>query len=178
MSTRVVLSNILSSSALCCFKRRLPKYIETPESLLTEENMVLPTWENTISFVPPIHTGYVIKVYDGDTITVASKLPFSDSPMYRFQVRMNGIDCPELKSKNDTEKLVAKMAQDVVSKLILGKHVCLENIQMEKYGRLLADVRIGNLNINHHLVENRLAVAYDGGTKSSPKDWLEYYTKG
>lgn len=179
MNIRSSFSNILSSSTSCCFRRSLPKYIETPDPLVaSEEKTDIPTWENTQPFVPPISEGYVIKVYDGDTITVASKLPFVESPMYRFQVRLNGIDCPEIKSKNEMEKIVSKIAQETVSKLILGKIVRLENVQMEKYGRLLAEVYIGNLNVNRHLLENRLAVSYDGGTKVSPKDWMEYYTKG
>ena len=33
------------------------------------------TWTNTVSFVPPVTCGKVIKIYDGDTITVASRLP-------------------------------------------------------------------------------------------------------
>ena len=41
-------------------------------------------WEDTIEFKFPIEGGRVIKVYDGDTITIASKLPFADSPLYRL----------------------------------------------------------------------------------------------
>ena len=39
----------------------------------------VPTWKNTKPFVPPLKEGIVIKVYDGDTITIASKLPFKES---------------------------------------------------------------------------------------------------
>jgi hypothetical protein len=28
------------------------------------------------------------------------------------------------------------------------------------------------------MIEKRLAVKYEGGTKISPKSWLEYYYKG
>jgi endonuclease YncB( thermonuclease family) len=65
-------------------------------------------WEDTIPFKPPITGGRVIKVYDGDTITVASKLPYRKSPLYRWSVRIRGIDCPEMKSHDKNEKLVAK----------------------------------------------------------------------
>jgi hypothetical protein len=34
-------------------------------------------WEDTQEFTFPIKGGKVIKVYDGDTITIASKLPFT-----------------------------------------------------------------------------------------------------
>ena len=33
-------------------------------------------YKDTIPFIPPITTGKVIKVYDGDTLTLASKLPY------------------------------------------------------------------------------------------------------
>ena len=58
-------------------------------------------WEDTVEFTFPIEGGRVIKVYDGDTITIASKLPFNDSPLYRLSVRLNGIDTPEIKGKNE-----------------------------------------------------------------------------
>ena len=56
-------------------------------------------WEDTVEFTFPIKGGRVIKVYDADTITIASKLPYDDSPMYRLSVRLNGIDTPEMKGK-------------------------------------------------------------------------------
>ena len=37
-------------------------------------------YKDTIPFIPPITSGKVIKVYDGDTITIASKLAFEGSP--------------------------------------------------------------------------------------------------
>jgi hypothetical protein len=39
-----------------------------------------------IEFVPPVTGGKVIKVYDGDTITIATTLPYPDSPLYKFRV--------------------------------------------------------------------------------------------
>ena len=134
--------------------------------------------KDTVLFVPPIEKGVVIKVYDGDTITIASKLPYSESPLYRFSVRLNGIDCPEIKSKNESEKECAIIARETIEHLLLNQIVSLKNIQHEKYGRILADVYIGDFNVNNYLLEQRLAVSYDGGTKISPMDWMNYYIKG
>ena len=83
-------------------------------------------WEDTEAFVAPITQGTVIKVYDGDTITIASKLPYNDSPLYRLSVRLNGIDTPEMKpSKNlpNREEHIKKAheAKDFLSNLILNK---------------------------------------------------------
>ena len=77
-------------------------------------------WEDTVEFKFPIKGGRVIKVYDADTITIASKLPYDESPMYRLSVRLNGIDTPEIKGKgiSDEEKEAAKNARDFVSNMV------------------------------------------------------------
>ena len=51
----------------------------------------------------------------------------------------------------------------------------LENVDYDKYGRVLADVLLNGENITKLLINNRLAVIYDGGTKYCPDDWLAYY---
>lgn len=137
-------------------------------------------WEDTTEFTFPINGGRVIKVYDADTITIASKLPYDASPLYRLSVRLNGIDTPEIKGKeiSDEEKEAAKLARDFVSNLVLNKFVRLENIQSEKYGRILADVYIGDIHLNDLLIKERYAIIYDGGTKRKPESWPKYKLTG
>ena len=135
-------------------------------------------WEDTVEFTFPIEGGRVIKVYDGDTITIASKLPFNESPLYRLSVRLNGIDTPEIKGKTEDEKLAAKLTRDALAGLILNKYVTLKNIQTEKYGRILADVYFGELHLNEWLIKEKYAVKYDGGTKKTPTSWLKYHISG
>tara|TARA_B100000035_G_scaffold315367_1_gene335543 strand:+ start:6217 stop:6831 length:615 start_codon:yes stop_codon:yes gene_type:complete len=134
-------------------------------------------YDDTIPFIPPVTRGKVIKVYDGDTITIASKMPWDSSPFFRFSVRLNGIDCPEIRTKNVNEKKCAKMAKEMLSKNILHKIVTLKNVELEKYGRILADVYIQDTNVTDCLIKNHLAVEYHGGKKQCPDDWLEYYSK-
>ena len=133
-------------------------------------------WKDTIPFVAPINQGRCIKVYDGDTITIAAKLPYKKSPIYRFSVRLNGIDTPEIKGKDEDEKQCAVLARDALKETIINKTVYLENVQTEKYGRILADVVCDGININNWMVTQRFAVKYDGGTKVSPDSWMEYHT--
>ena len=135
-------------------------------------------WEDTTPFAVPISGGQVIKVYDGDTITIAAKLHMKDSPLYRFSVRMYGIDTPEIKGHTEDERAVAKEARDTLAALVMHKYVTLKNVTTEKYGRILADVYLGNLHINNWLIEQRLAVKYDGGTKISPESWVRYRLVG
>ena len=133
-------------------------------------------WNNTQPFVPKVKYGKVIKVYDGDTITVASKIPnLKNSQIYKFSVRLNGIDTPEIKGSNEDEKSIALKARDALSEKIMDKDVYLKNVKTEKYGRLLCDVYLGNQHLNQWMLDQRFAVKYDGGTKISPKLWSEYY---
>ena len=134
--------------------------------------------EDTVEFTFPIKGGRVIKCYDADTITIASKLPYKESPLYRLSVRLTGIDAPEIKGKSEEEKELAKQARDFVSNLILNKYVRLENVESEKYGRILADVYIGDVHLNDLLIRERYAVKYGGGTKLKPTSWLKYKNTG
>ena len=155
---------------LCfCFFSKNKK--NNKERRISTNNLQDADWDNTVPFVPPVTRGKVIKVYDGDTITIASKLPYKSSQMYRFSVRLRGIDSPEIKSKSLAEKDLAMNSKMALSNLILEKNVDLKNISTEKYGRILADVYIDNVNVNTWMLENKLALPYDGGKKTRPPEW-------
>jgi len=152
----------------CCGKR---KY----------SNKTIPTNINPKdikTFIPEITEGRVIKCYDGDTITVAAYLPFKESELYKFSVRINGIDCPEITSKVETEKQCALLAKTSVENKLLNNMIKLENVKTEKYGRILADIFLKNeptISIGKWLIDQKLAVKYDGKKKISPENWLEYH---
>lgn len=125
-----------------------------------------PRLQDTVVFIPPITGGWVVKVYDGDTITIANRLPYAESPLYRFQVRLAGIDCPEIRGGSTEEKNMAIEARNHLQGLVFSKWVDVRNGQTEKYGRLLADVYLGSLHINQWMLDQGLAIPYHGGTKS------------
>lgn len=156
-----------------------PELKETKETKEIEvQKISIIKWEETTAFTPPISGGQVIKVYDGDSITIAGYLPMYNSPLFRFSVRLNGIDTPEIKGKNEDEKTAAKEARDALSNLILHKEITLKNVSTEKYGRILADVYLDDLCVNDWLISEHYAVKYDGGTKVSPSSWLKYRLTG
>lgn len=156
----IATATMLSCFNLChLYSRNKMSYLDSIE------------YNDTVEFVPPITSGKVVKVYDGDTITIASKLPGVDAPVYRFHVRLNGIDTPEIKGKTNAEKDLAKKARDSLFQLILHKIVTLRNVSTEKYGRILADVYLGDLHVNAWMIEHGYAVRYDGGTKLRPAEW-------
>ena len=121
-------------------------------------------------FVPPITNGIVIKVYDGDTITLAQTLPYENSPLFRFPVRLLGIDSPELKTKHESEKMYGERSRAALHKLIFEKTVTLKNVSLEKYGRILADIYYGDIHINKWLLDNKYAIPYNGDKK---REWEE-----
>jgi endonuclease YncB( thermonuclease family) len=121
-------------------------------------------YKDTIPFVPPLERGKVIKVYDGDTITVCGRF-YDNSPLYRFCIRLKGVDSPEIRGNTQEEKVSAIKSRDALSQLILGKIVVIKNHDCEKYGRILADVYIDNIHVNEWLLQNHYAFPYDGGKK-------------
>jgi endonuclease YncB( thermonuclease family) len=126
---------------------------------------------NIKPFIPQFSRGKVVKVYDGDTITVAATLQFANSPIYRFSVRLSGIDSPEFRGSSENEKKHAIISRDALHELIYGKMITLHNISTEKYGRILADIYIDGIHVNKWLIDNNYAVPYDGGTKVRDIEW-------
>lgn len=70
------------------------------------------TLYHCLPYIPPIKEGKVLKVYDGDTITIASKI---EDKFYKFSVRIRGVDCPEFRGDNETEKQAAIIVRDKLS---------------------------------------------------------------
>jgi len=136
-------------------------------------------YKETIPFIPPVTGGKVIKVYDGDTITIATTLPFRDNPetVYRFSVRLLGIDTPEIRTKCDEEREIAKLAKQKLSERCLGKMVTLTEVATEKYGRLLANIHLqpDDPTLNKWMVYQRFAVSYGGGPKVPPVSCKHYH---
>jgi len=137
-----------------------------------EEELQNARWDNTDPFQPDVIYGKVIKVYDGDSITIAAK-PYDNYPVYRFSIRLNGIDTPELRTSNENEKKHGIIARDALKEKILDKIVTLKNVDSEKYGRLLADIYLDDENICMWMLDQKYAIRYDGGTKVKPKEWFE-----
>lgn len=180
VSTSSVIMGCISSKSLS------PSQRGPAPSYLDESNPIV--YDDTQEFVVPITYGRVIKVYDADTITIAARLNgSSDNTLYRFSVRINGIDAPEIKSADEDEKNAAIAARDYVRGLILHKNVYLANIKNEKYGRVLADVYYDvsdargttcHVCLSNLLLTERYAVEYHGGTKHSPASWTKYKETG
>jgi len=109
-----------------------------------------------------------INVYDGDTITVILK-PDGFPDFFKFKIRLDGIDAPEIRTKNDVEKQNAILVRDFLRSMILNKIINIKCGKYDKYGRILATIKLqdSEKTINDILIEKKYAIKYDGGTKKS-----------
>jgi micrococcal nuclease len=111
----------------------------------------------------------VTSVYDGDTV----KLCFGFSGnMYIWNCRIEGVDTPELRTRNLKEKEYGYKVRDELRKLILGKVFKVQCGEFDKYGRLLVNILLDDeLTVSKWLIDNEYAFYYDGGTK---RDWEKF----
>lgn len=132
------------------------------------------TFKNVPKYLPDIRYGKVVKVYDGDTITVVAQ-PYVDSSLYKFSIRLFGIDTPELRSKNENEKKAAIFVQKYLEDLIFNKFIIIDVLSQDKYGRILANIYLDNCDtdISSLLLSKKYGLPYNGGTKSIPENWLD-----
>jgi endonuclease YncB( thermonuclease family) len=125
------------------------------------------TYEDSENFVLPIRHGKVVRVYDGDTVTITFLL---HQKLYRTQVRLLGIDAPEIRAKSEVEKRKAREARDALHGKLLNQVVELKNLSHEKkWGRLLAELWLDGENVNAWMLSHGHAVAYAGDKKTH--DW-------
>ena len=107
----------------------------------------------------------VIKVRDGDTFVIT----IEDTPDVfgeEIAVRIRGIDTPELNDKREEIKAIAIKAKEELEKLLTsGKKIVLYNLGRDKYFRLLASVKVGDIDVAEYLIKKGLAKEYDGGAK-------------
>lgn len=81
------------------------------------------------------------RVIDGDTIVGHIDLGFGVVLKDRV-IRLHGINTPELRSKNLSEKILAQKAKQFVIDTLKGKDICLMSIRDKKgsFGRILGNI--------------------------------------
>ena len=103
-----------------------------------------------------VYKARVLSAYDGDTIRVDCDLGFGFHKK-NMPLRLSRINAPEM--RGDT-KVQGRAARDFLREKILEQHVTIktEKDTKGKYGRYLADVFLGPININDLMVEEGHAV--------------------
>tara|TARA_R100000935_G_scaffold37464_1_gene58513 strand:- start:41 stop:463 length:423 start_codon:yes stop_codon:yes gene_type:complete len=110
----------------------------------------------------------ITRVVDGDTVDCILDLGFSI--LHKCRVRLFGIDTPESRTRDKDEKVRGKLAAKFLKDAIdNGKKVILRTKLKDskgKYGRVLGEIIVDDININVAMIENYLAVAYHGQNKN------------
>ena len=92
------------------------------------------------------------RVVDGDTIDVI--IDFGFKLTLAMRLRLSRINAPETRGKEKIEGMESK--QKLVT-LIEGKDIIIETEKQGKYGRYLAEIYYGSMNMNDWLVEKGFA---------------------
>lgn len=93
-------------------------------------------------------SGKVVKVTDGDTITVL------DKDYAEHKIRFYGIDAPE------SRQAYGQKAKKFLASLIAGKEVKVVITGIDRYQRKIGKVFLGETDINEEMVANGYAHAY------------------
>lgn len=99
----------------------------------------------------------IIAVYDGDTVTAKVDLGFLHFQI--MKLRLFGIDTPELRGPEREQGLIVR---DIVREMILNKEVEIHSYKDKqgKFGRYLATIIVGDINLNQWLIDNGHAEPY------------------
>jgi len=124
---------------------------------------------------PYIFTATVSKIVDGDTMYVTDiNLGFGvvnrgDSGR-GICLRLNGVDTPESRTRDLEEKQYGLAAKAFVQSFSpVGTKVILRTYEKGKYGRWLADIKVGKKWLCKELIKNYHAVQYEGQSKKEIK---------
>ena len=119
----------------------------------------------TANYKDEIKDFTVVKVRDGDTFVINIE-NVTDVFGKEIAVRIRGIDTPELNDKREEIRNIAIKAKEELEKLFKsGNKIILYNLGRDKYFRLLASVKVGNIDVAEYLIKKGLAKSYDGGAK-------------
>lgn len=123
-----------------------------------------------IMLVPSLCFGYgpyradLVRVIDGDTLLLDVAL--WPGLVQRISVRLDGVNTPEKRSRLQCEKDAGMKATKFVEEMVAGGEITVHNIDLGKYaGRVLGDVYVDGNSIAVALIEEGLALPYDGGKR-------------
>ncbi len=98
--------------------------------------------------------GFVIRIADGDTITVATTARTQE------RVRLYGIDAPETRHKDRPGQSYGRESRNALKEKVYRLPVRVEVVDVDSYGRLVGMVYLGNRNINAEMIAEGHAWAY------------------
>ncbi len=107
----------------------------------------------------------LLRVVDGDTIDVRIDLGFN--VWHKCRIRLVGINAPESRTRDKEEKKRGLAAKSwLIDKLESAEdELEMKSYGVGKYGRVLGEIYINEVNINELMVKEGHAVKYDGGKR-------------
>lgn len=116
------------------------------------------------------YNAIITKVIDGDTVDVDIDLGF-EVWLRNQRIRLYGIDTPESRTSDKTEKVFGNLAKAKVLEFCpVGSQIILQTKTDDsrgKYGRILGElITKDGTNVNTFLVDNAYAVSYFGKSKA------------
>jgi len=141
-------------------RRRLPMALGLSAALI-----VSATPNPTQDVLPGPVPAEVVRVVDGDTLTVRAHVWLGQR--VEVEVRLAGIDAPELRGRCPRESELARAAQRAIEGMVATAAVRLREVRHDKYGgRVLARVETADgRDLGAALVQRGLARRYDGGRR-------------
>ena len=114
----------------------------------------------------------VVKIIDGDTIDVIIDLGFDI--LYKSRVRLFGIDTPESRTRDLTEKKFGLMSKKYLTdRLKKANKITIKTHKGEetgKFGRILGEIFCDGDNVNQAMCTEGHAVAYYGQNKDDVQE--------
>ena len=106
------------------------------------------------------------RIVDGDTFDCILDLGF-DVKLHKQRVRLAGIDTPESRTRDLTEKWYGKQSKYFLEGLLKDQEIQLKSHGKGKYGRILGELFVGasSYSINQHMIDSYHAVPYTGASK-------------
>ena len=105
----------------------------------------------------------IIKIVDGDTIDAMIDLGFKT--YIKKRVRLFGINTPECRTRDKHEKERGLAAKARLKELLECDNIYLISHGVGKFGRVLGELVIDNINVNQQLIAEGHAVEYYGGKR-------------
>ena len=107
----------------------------------------------------------LLRVVDGDTVDVRIDLGFN--VWHKCRVRLMGINAPESRTRDKEEKKRGLAAKQWLINTLDSAQADIEmrSHGSGKYGRILGEIYINDININQLMVSEGHAIKYDGGKR-------------
>lgn len=125
------------------------------------------TYDECETFMPLLDGDIVFcpSVCDGDSF----RLCWVDRSGRKVRIvgRLLGVDTPEMTGSSAHEKSLARKAKQRLEDVVMGEFVTIRNSHIEKYGRSMSDLQVGNIEsvADYMLADPTICKPYEGGNK-------------